>query len=146
MRFNFDIELTGLQEEQNRIIADQKKVLWLSMHKMWELMLLRCPVDTGRLKNSININPKSSGFSNYTIADGVKYGVDVEYGTTPRYVDIDDLKGWAKRKLGDEGLAGAVQNKIAEKGQNAQPFFRPAISEVKSIWLPYYWHKVYGPQ
>ena len=55
MNFTFDIELTGLQEEQNRIIENQKKVLWLAMHKMHELMLNKVPVDTGRLKNSINI-------------------------------------------------------------------------------------------
>lgn len=144
MNINFSVELEGLQEEENRIIAEQKKVLWLAMHKMHELMLNKVPVDTGRLKNSININPKSQGFSKYTIADGVKYGVDIEYGTSPHYVDIDDLKGWAGRKLGNKDLAGAVQQKIAERGTNAQPFFRPAIAEVKSVWLPYYWHKVYG--
>ena len=146
MNFTFDIEMTGLQEEENRIIENQKKVLWLSMHKMWELMLQHVPVDTGHLKNSIHISPKMKGYSTYTIATGVKYAVDIEYGTSPHHVNIEDLMGWSKRKLGNENLAGAVQNKIAEKGTEAQPFFRPAIAEVRSIWLPYYWNKIYAQQ
>lgn len=144
MKFTFDIELTGLDEEKQQIIDNQKKVLWLSMNKMHDLMITRVPVDTGRLKNSININPKSSGFSTYTIADGVKYGVDIEYGTSPHFVDTKDLEDWAGRKLGDKSMAGAVQQKIAERGTNAQPFFRNSIAEVKSIWLPYFWNKVFS--
>ena len=146
MNFTFDIELTGLQEEKDRVIEDQKKVLWLSMHKMWELMLQRVPVDTGRLKGSIHISPKMSGYSTYTIATGVKYAVDIEYGTSPHHVNINDLKGWAKRKLGDENIAGAVQQKISEKGTASQPFFRPAIAEVRSIWLPFYWDRITAQQ
>ena len=144
MNFSFDIQLTGLNESKEKVIKDQKKVLWLAMHKMWALMLNRVPVDTGHLKSSIHIDPKSQGFNTYTIATGVKYAVDIEYGTSPHDVAVDDLKGWAKRKLGNEDLAGAVQQKIAERGTPEKPFFRPAIAEVRSIWLPYYWHKVYG--
>lgn len=144
MNFTFSVELEGLEEEKKRIIKNQKKVLWLSMHKMWELMLRRVPVDTGRLKNSINISPLISGYSTYTIADGVEYGVDIEYGTTPHHVSVDDLKGWSKRKLGDEAFAGAVRDKIAKKGTNSQPFFRNSIADVKSIWVPYYWNHVFA--
>ena len=138
MNFTFDIELTGLQEEKNRIIENQKRVLWLAMHKMHELMLNKVPVDTGRLTHSLTLNPKTQGYSNYTIADGVKYGVDIEYGTSPHHVDIDDLKGWSGRKLGDASLAGAVQQKISERGTPARPFFRNSIAEVRSIWLQHY--------
>ena len=146
INFSFDIQLTGMHEAKDKLIEDQKKVLWLSMHKMHELMLQRVPVDTGRLKGSIHISPKMSGYSTYTIATGVKYAADVEYGTSPRHVDIADLKGWAKRKLGDENLAGAVQQKIAEKGTDAQIFFRNSIAEVKTVWVPQYWAKVQAQQ
>lgn len=146
MNFNFDIQLTGLREEEEKVIKDQKRVLWLSMHKMHELMLRRVPVDTGLLKNSIHINPMGPGFSAYTIATGVKYAENIEYGTSPHHVDISDLQGWAKRKLGDESLAGAVQNKIAERGTEAQPFFRSSIAEVKTVWVPQYWTKIQSEQ
>ncbi|MCK5281874.1 MAG: HK97 gp10 family phage protein [Nanoarchaeota archaeon] len=138
--------MTGLNESKEKVIKDQKKVLWLAMHKMWALMLNRVPVDTGHLKSSIHIDPKSQGFNTYTIATGVKYAVDIEYGTSPHHINLVDLKSWSRRKLGDENLAGAVQQKIAEKGTDAQVFFRNSIAEVKTVWLPLYWAKVQAQQ
>lgn len=64
--------------------------------------------------------------------------------TSPHWVPIAPLLGWAKRHGGDEGFAYAIQQKIAKVGTNAQPFFRPAYYEVKDKWLPFYVNQVLG--
>lgn len=51
----------------------------------------------------------------------------VEFGTPPHWPPIEPLLGWARRVLGDESAAYAVQRAIAENGTDPQPFFRPGI-------------------
>ena len=142
MKINFSVQTPGMQISQNRTIAKAKKVLWLSMHKMEELAKLRVPVDTGLLRRSINLQPRAEGSKEYILADGVEYGEYIEYGTSPHYPPIAPLKKWSKRVLGDESLAYAVAKKIAIKGTSAQPFFRPALLEVKTIWVKKYWARI----
>lgn len=57
------------------------------------------------------------------------------HNTSPHFVPIGALKGWSRRVLGDEKLAFAVRAKIAKLGVPANPFFRPALHEVKSVHL-----------
>lgn len=56
----------------------------------------------------------------------------VEEGTTPHPPPIDPLKKWARRVLGDESAAWAVQQKIAEEGTDAQPFVQPGVEAQKA--------------
>ena len=119
-----------------------ENVLFKSMLKMHELAVINCPVDTGRLKNSINLNPMITGSKKYTLFDGVEYGVDLEYGTSPHYVSPKNLAEWSSRKLKDKNLAFAVSNKIMKRGTEAQPFFRPALDEVKNIWVTRYMNEI----
>lgn len=49
----------------------------------------------------------------------------VEYGSAPHYPPIEPLKNWARRVLGDEGAAYAVQQKIGKYGTPPRPFVRP---------------------
>ena len=144
MRMSFDIQMTGLKIQENKVNDKAKKVLWLSMHKMEELAKRFAPVDTGLLRRSINLHPISEGSKEYTLADGVFHGEYLEYGTSPHQVPIHPLKVWAKRVLGDESLAYAVRNKIAVKGTAAHPFFRPSLLEVQTVWLKVYWKQVIG--
>jgi hypothetical protein len=51
----------------------------------------------------------------------------VEKGTAPHWAPIDALKGWARRVLGSERAAWAVQWKIAREGTDPQPFIGPAV-------------------
>jgi HK97 gp10 family phage protein len=78
-----------------------QKALFKSMLKMHELATKDCPVDTGRLKGTINIEPKRLA-NKYILGVGTDYGVYVEFGTYK---------------------------------MNAQPFMRPALKQVKDIWL-----------
>ena len=60
----------------------------------------------------------------------LKYAAAVEFGSVPHWAPIAPLKQWAKRKLGDEGAAYAVQKTIAKKGTKPKPFLRPAYMKV----------------
>lgn len=126
------------------VLEKLKLVLFKSMLKMQQLATINAPVDTGRLKNSINLNPSSPGFLKYNLADGTDYGVDVEYGTNPHFISPKNLEAWSRRVLKDQGAAFAVANKIARFGTPAQPFFRPALVQVKEIWVPRYFNQVLG--
>ncbi len=142
MEMSFSLEMEGMQIAENHTIDQAKKVLWLSMHKMEELAKRFAPVDTGLLRRSIILHPIKEGAKEYILSTGVKYGVHMEYGTSPHHPPIDPLKGWSRRVLGDESLAYVIAKTIAIKGTTAHPFFRPALLEVKTIWLKTYWSSV----
>ena len=141
MNIKWNLRMTDKARMRADMIERAKEVLWLSMHKMQEIAINRCAVDTGKLRSSIQLYPKEKGSLEYILADGVDYGIHVEFGTEPdrRMPPIDPLKGWSRRVLGDEGLAFAVARKIASEGTPAQPFFRPAQLEVSTVWLPIFW-------
>lgn len=134
----------NIQSELNRdaTIDQLKMVLFKSMIKMQELATINAPVDTGRLRNSINLNPATPGFGSYVLSDGVEYGSSVEYGTSPHFTSPKNLTDWSRRVLRDEGAAFAIAAKIAKFGTEAQPFFRPALDQVKLVWIPRYFEQV----
>ena len=136
MKISFSVNPKFNQEE---VIKKTEKVLFDSMLKMQEIAIQKAPTDMGSLAGSIHLNPMSPGFREYVLSARIAYAEGIEYGTSPHFVPIEPLKGWAARKLGDQSLAWAVQKKIAMKGTSAQPFFRPAMFEVKDIWIPRYW-------
>ena len=113
MKLDFNVETPNFDKLINKTIENQKTVLWLSMLKMWELAKQKVPVNTGRLRNSINLVPNNKGALVYTLSDGVNYGIHVEFGTSPHSPPIDELKDWSRRVLGDENAAYAVARSIA---------------------------------
>jgi len=144
MEMKFSIQGPNLNNSKNQTVEGMKKVLWKAMTKMEEIAKLKAPVDTGNLKNRIHLTPLQFGAKEYTLSDGVEYGVYVEYGTKPHYVPITPLIGWAGRVLGDKSAAFAVRAKISKFGTPAQPFFRPALHEVQYKWLKIYRNEVFG--
>jgi len=138
MNIKFNISTKIKREE---MIEKAKMVLFDCFVKMQELAVMNAPVDVGTLKNSIKIFPSTPGYKTYVLADGVDYGIHVEFGTRPHYVSAKHLKGWARRVLGDEGAAYPVAKKIALLGVEAQPFFRPALDQVKNIWIKRFWNQ-----
>ena len=127
---------------KKKTINKAQNVLFDCMIKMQELAVRNCPVDVGILRNSIRLFPSTPGYKNYILADGVSYGIDVEYGTRPHYISAEHLKGWARRVLGDENAAYPIAKKISLLGVEAQPFFRPALDQVKKIWVKRFWNKI----
>lgn len=95
------------------------------------------PVDRGTLKGSIftRVTPGVGAVLVHgLVATGkhVPYAEDVERGTPPHWIsDIDGLKGWARRKLGDENRAYAVRHSIAKRGTQPQPYMLPAAHAVE---------------
>jgi len=75
MNLTFHLEITGLSEMERQALDRSKTVLWRCMNKMNELAKHFVPVDTGRLKNSIRLEPMHSGEKEYVLADGVTYNV-----------------------------------------------------------------------
>lgn len=81
--------------------------------------------DTGKLQSSIQY--KVSGKELTVNMD--EHGRYVEYGTPPHTAPVDELKGWARRKLGDENLAWAVVKAIEKRGTQPYPFIRTTIKQ-----------------
>ena len=118
-------------------IEKAKLVLFDCMVKMHELATINCPVDTGRLKISINLFPWVPGALSYVLADGVTYGSDVEFGTSPhtiRPVSKKALKFKADNKT-------IFARKVEHPGTEAQPFFRPALDQVKKVWVDRFFNR-----
>lgn len=81
----------------------------------------------------------NSGFEPVEMNDGswvwgyrAPYAEYVEEGTDAHWAPIDPLKKWARRVLGDEQAAYAVQQKIAQKGTPSQPYVQPGIDAMKA--------------
>lgn len=135
MKIKFNIQSKVKKKET---VEHLKMVLFKSMVKMHELANIYCPVDTGRLRNSIIMKPTTPGFTSYQLSDGVDYGISVEFGTSPHHTSPKNLKGWSRRVLKNESAAFAVAAAIAKRGTEAQPFFRPALDQVRNVWIKRY--------
>ena len=118
-------------------IEKAKVVLFDCMVKMHELANLYVPVDTGRLKTSIKLFPSVPGATNYELADGVTYGVDLEFGTSPHIIKPVAKKA-LKFKMNNKTI---FSKKVMHPGTEAQPFFRPALDQVKKIWIERFWQR-----
>lgn len=136
LKFNIDFKL-----DKKKTREQAKLVLFFAMLKMQELAIQKVPVDTSRLRTSIKIFPTSLGAESYILFTNVEYAEDVEFGTSPSYVNPAELKDWARRVLGDENAAFPVAKKIARFGTESQPFFRPALYQVEEIWVERLWEK-----
>src|SRR5262245_50297061 len=58
------------------------------------------------------------------------YAPYVEYGTGPHWAPIGPLLLWARRVLGNERAAYAVQRAIARRGTRARHMFRDGFNAV----------------
>lgn len=102
--------------------AAMKNAAGAGFQKSQELV----PVDTSELMLS-GIPPHEDRQGNIVWAYDAPHTLPVEYGAVPHWVPIEPLLGWARRVLGDESAAYAVQQKIAEHGTDPQPFVRPGV-------------------
>lgn len=89
------------------------------------------PVDTGQLQQS-GVPPTELDDGSVVWGYNADYARPVEEGSEPHWPPIEPLRGWARRVLGDESAAYAVQAKIAAKGTPAQPFVAPAIDVMRA--------------
>lgn len=85
----------------------------------------RAPVHDGALRQSISgkvINEELKIFM-------VEYAYYIDQGTSAHWTSVENLKKWAKDKLGDENAAYAIQKKIAVHGTKPNPFIRETIKQ-----------------
>ncbi|MDP9379026.1 MAG: hypothetical protein M3Q29_02550 [Chloroflexota bacterium] len=63
-----------------------------------------------------------------TVGTKLNYGAAVEYGRKPgKRPPTAALKGWARRKTGDERNAYRIAKRIGERGTSPQPYLEPAL-------------------
>lgn len=98
--------------------------------KLAKIIEKNAPKDTGELANSVNIYEKDGQM---IIKVEEEHAKTVEKGREGGVrPPIQPLKGWARRKLGSEEYAYAVQEKIAQEGTEAQPFVKESINQIKN--------------
>jgi hypothetical protein len=91
----------------------------------------------GTLRNSIGALPVTiSGFSvSAGVGTALSYAAPVELGSKPHWAPIEPLVDWVERKLGKsgkeaEGIARAIQYKIAHEGTEGAFMFRDGFAHV----------------
>jgi len=147
------IEFKVDQREIDKLMRDlsayggrvAKKIEKETAHAAYEVQLLaaqKAPHNLGRLGGSIQVQRQARSVKlsrrlrgqaarvTYIVGTPLRYAASVEFGSVPHWAPIGPLKQWAKRKLGDEGAAYAVQKTIAKRGTKPQPFLRPAYLKV----------------
>lgn len=67
--------------DEKKPIQIVKEVLFDAVLKIHQIAKIKCPVDTGRLRNSIKFSPLNFGATQYKIYASTDYAGFVEYGT-----------------------------------------------------------------
>tara|TARA_R100000329_G_scaffold62626_1_gene55825 strand:- start:213 stop:659 length:447 start_codon:yes stop_codon:yes gene_type:complete len=81
------------------------------------------PVDTGRLRGSINVKKE---YLSKVIGTNVEYARDVEFGTGPHEIVAKNKKVLANKKKGI-----IFGKRVKHPGTEAQPYMRPAFQNNK---------------
>lgn len=108
-----------------------RKRLFDAADRGFEVSQDRVAIDTSQLQQS-GVPPTEQQDGSIVWGYNAEYAKHVEHGTAPHWPPIKPLKGWARRVLGDESAAYAVQQKIAKEGTPAQPFVAPGIDAMKA--------------
>ena len=142
-----NVKMTGLDKGQKMTKDKAKRILMLCMMKMEEIAIKNAPVDKGFLRLNISLFPQILSYS-YILTSNADYSADLEYGNTPKNVNLGDILAWVERKGiasgdGAENVAWYVAKKIREEGVNAHPFMRPALMQVINFWYDFYSKQVF---
>ena len=91
----------------------------------------KAPVDETRLRDNIEsvVSNVSETLVRIEVGTNVEYAAPQEFGTDPFFPPPSELRGWARRQLGDEDAAFLVARSISETGIEEQPFLGPAFQE-----------------
>jgi hypothetical protein len=94
------------------------------------------PVDETRLRDSISSLVESVGSTIVKVVVGtnVDYAKAHEYGTEPFFPPPSELRGWARRVLGDADAAYPVARSISETGISEKRYLRDAV-ENNMDWI-----------
>lgn len=87
--------------------------------------------DTGQLLRS-HVLPTRQSDGSVITGFSADYAKWVDRGSAPHWMPIGPLLGWARRTLGDESAAYAVQHKIAEQGTEGINFMQRSHDAIKA--------------
>ena len=109
-RIVFDLD--ELDEELN---AEVRRILLEIANEFVNQLKREAPVGaTGDLQRSFQIFRQSSG--EIVLGSRLGYAQAVQEGRGPHTPDFEQIRLWARRKLGDEDAAGAVFRSIQQNG------------------------------
>lgn len=113
----------------NRIGLGLIKAMRDSAILIQSLAKTNAPVFRGLLRLSIVQSvEQQAGRIVGTVGSALPYASVVESGRTSGWFpNVDELKVWTRRKLGDERLGFVVARAIKKRGFRAQPYLAPAI-------------------
>jgi len=113
------------RKKLNEIIEKYPDVMDMALDDTADAISLEAqtivPVDTGRLRGSINVKRE---YLKKTIGTNVEYARHVEYGTSPHEIVAKNKKVLANKKKGI-----FFGKKVNHTGSKEQPFLRPALEK-----------------
>ena len=124
--FQVDVDLDGIDDVSGKVSKGIERFMLDGAQRGQNVAMEHVPEDRGNLRMSMaQFVPE---VRNGEIVWGVgqqPHALPMEFGTEPYWAPIQPLLDWANRVGGGEGLAYAVQWKIAQEGIDAQPYLRP---------------------
>lgn len=90
------------------------------------------PIDRGILRSGIQTSVLGVGVDVVgRVFNPVPYALPVEEGTQPHFPPVDALEGWARRKLGEEGLGYVIARAISKRGTKGVFMFKRGLAACK---------------
>ena len=110
-----------------KLAEDRPDVLDMALDDTADAMSLEAqrlvPVDTGRLRGSINVKRE---YLSKVIGTNVEYATNVEFGTGPHEIVAKNKKVLANKKKGI-----IFGKKVKHPGSKPRPYMRPAFEKNK---------------
>jgi len=117
-----------LEELEKELGGEVEGFILELANEMVNQMKQEAPVGaTGDLQRSIQIFTTDK--NTVWLGTRINYAVDVWKGPPPHTPDFESIEVWARRKLGDESLAGPVFKSIQKHGTEPNDFVGRAIDE-----------------
>jgi hypothetical protein len=110
-------------------IAPAREFIQRSAHQVRTEIVIRTPVDTGRLRSSLAVASRDQGLT-AIVGTNVQYAPHVEFGTRPHWPPLSAMQPWAGRHGFPKGKKGAflVARAISRRGTRARHMFRDGIA------------------
>jgi len=110
-----------LNELEDGLTAEVRQLLIEISNTLVNNLKRESPVGaTGDLRRSWQIFTTAD--DEVVLGSRIGYAQYVNDGTEPHTPPFEPIQVWSRRVLGDEGLAGAVWQKIRQEGTDANPY------------------------
>lgn len=124
---NLDKAKKSLGELPELLRKNVASSLQKSAYQLLAAASRKTPVDTGRLRASLNVHKSRDGLT-VSVGTPLKYGVYVHQGTRPHFPPVNALRGWANRHNINPYL---VSRAIARRGTKARRFLKDPLDQMR---------------